>query len=125
MRFLTTVAGAVTAAAASCTLATASSSPPSYTLLDRTTSLSSGSTEWSRRGAVTIDYATENGFPQVVYQQEKSAIDGLVARQKDDVPAAFHDESWYQVALVPGNGAVVSRELDQLQGQVVNIKEVR
>lgn len=95
-----------------------------YTLLDRTTSLSSGPTEWSVRGGVSIEASALNGYPEVAYQQKKKAVDNWQKRQRSDLPPGLRDESWYQLALVPGNGAVVDTDLGNVKGQVVSVKEV-
>lgn len=92
------------------TTATAQST---YTLLDRTTSFQTTPPQWSKRADVTIE-RSETGYPQIKYQQHKRAAEGYAAGQ-----------ALYQVALVPGNGAVVGTQLSEIKGQVVSVKNVR
>lgn len=96
------------------TTATAQST---YTLLDRTTSFQTTPPHWSKRADVSIEQS-ETGYPQIKYQQHKRPAEGYTA-------SASADESLYQVALVPGNGAVVGTELSEIKGQVVSVKNVR
>ncbi|CAO1626385.1 unnamed protein product [Sympodiomycopsis kandeliae] len=98
------------------------SASESYTLLHRTSSLSSGPSEWTTRGSVSIDSSVTD-YPQIKYDQSRRAIDASSSSSSAELPSTFHDEQWYQLALVKGNGAVISDRLEQVEGQVISLKE--